>query len=165
MPEGVMVAAIAAVAAIAGTIVGAVVTYEGNKSLQNHQVKQEEARQETAARAVVRELISEYHTDADRLQLMLDVHEYDPTSYRERTFAGHLNEEDRKLLAGNLSERDWVDIAEAAQGIEAVETELELHHGRGKIGSTEGEELEAANSACKAAYTALTPVAEGKGSS
>jgi hypothetical protein len=159
------VALIAAAAAIAGTLVGGALSYFGNQELQTRQIEREEARQTASARAVVRLLISEYHTDADRLQLMITLREYDPVSYRERTFAGHLDEEDRKLLAGNLSEHDWVDIAEAAEAVELVETELELHHGRGKVDGAELEELETARRACKTAYTLLTPIAEGRGAS
>jgi hypothetical protein len=162
LPEGVIAAVIAASSAIAGTIVGAVVSYEGNRSLQNRQVQQEEARQRTTARAIVRLLMSEYHTDADRLRQMIALREYDPASYREHTFASRLSQEDRKLLAGNLSERDWVDIAEAAQAVELVQSELELHHGRGSIGAAELEELETARTVCRTAYNALVPVAEGK---
>ncbi|HTR72948.1 MAG TPA: hypothetical protein VMG80_05070 [Solirubrobacteraceae bacterium] len=155
-------AIIAAVSALVGTLVGGIITYETNKSLQDKQIQQEERRQRTAAEAVVRLLISEYHADADRLQQMVALEEYDPASFREHTFVSHVGQEERKLLAGNLPERDWSDVAEAAEAIEAVESELEAHHGKGAIGSDEVKELEEANSRCEAAYKALVPFAEGK---
>jgi hypothetical protein len=162
LPEGVTVAIIAAVSALVGTLVGGIITYETNKSLQNKQIQQEERRQQTAAEAVVRLLISEYHADADRLQQMVALREYDLASFREHTFVSHVGQEERKLLAGNLPEKDWSDVAEAAEAIETVESELEAHHGRGAIARTEVEELEAANSVCETAYKALVPFAEGK---
>ncbi len=165
LPEGVVVAVIAAVSAISGTVVGAAVSYVGNQHLQARQVAQEEARQTTAARAVARILMSEYKADDARLGGMLAEGEYDPATYRERIFVSHVGLEDRKLLAGRLTEGDWVDVSEAAQAIEEVEGELEARHGEGRIGPEEREVLERARSACTSAYTALTPLAEGKAGS
>jgi hypothetical protein len=160
--EGVTVAIIAAVAALAGSLIGGGITYLTDKSVQNKQIEQEETRERIAAEAVVRLLISEYRTDADRLQQMITLREYDLASLREHTFVSRVGQEERKLLAGNLPEKDWSDVAEAEAAIETVESELETHHGRGQIGTAEAEELETANSVCKTAYKALTPVAEGK---
>jgi hypothetical protein len=156
-----MVAIIAAIAALAGSLIGGGITYLNDKSVQNKQIEQEERRESIAAEAVVRLLISEYHTDADRLQQMIALREYDLASFREHTFVTRVGQEERKLLAGNLPEKDWSDVAEAADAIETVENELEAHHGRGHIGTAEAEELEAASSVCETAYRALTPVAEG----
>jgi hypothetical protein len=160
--EGVTVAIIAAVAALTGSLIGGGMTYLTDKSVQNKQIEQEERRERIAAEAVVRLLISEYHIDADRLQQMIALHEYDLASFREHTFVSRVGQEERKLLAGNLPEKDWSDVAEAANAIETVESELEAHHGRGQIETAEAEELETASSVCKTAYKALTSVAEGK---
>lgn len=162
MSEGMKVAIIAAVSAIVGTLAGGLITYETNKALQDKQIKQEEKRQQTTAKAIVRLLISEYHTDADRLRQMITLHEYDRASYSQHKFVSHIGQEERQLLAGNLPESDWSDIADASEAIETVESELEAHHGKGPIGPTEVEELEAANSECETAYKALVPFAEGK---
>lgn len=162
LTEGVTVAIIAAVAALAGSLIGGGITYLTDKSVQNKQIQQEEGRERIAAEAVVRLLISEYHTDGDRLQQMIALHEYDLASFREHTFVSRVGQEERKLLAGNLPETDWSDVAEATEAIETVENELETHHGRGQIGRAEAAELEAASSVCETAYKALTPVAEGK---
>jgi hypothetical protein len=160
--ESVTVAIIAAVAALAGSLIGGGITYLTDQSVQNKQIEQEEGRERVAAEAVVRLLISEYHTDADRLQQMIALREYDLASFREHTFVSRVGQEERKLLAGNLPEKDWSDVAEAADAIETIESELEAHDGRGRIGTAEAEELEAASSVCETAYKALTPVAEGK---
>jgi hypothetical protein len=162
LPEGTAVATIAAVAAIAGAIVGGAVTYLGNEQLQNHQIEQEQTRQETAARAVVRLLMSEYHADGDQLVDMLGSHAYSAYSYRERTFVSHIGEEDHKLLAGNLSEQDWIKVSTASRAIEAVEADLEAHRGKGRLGIEEFEIFEQARSVCNTAYAALMPLAEGK---
>lgn len=162
LPEGVTVAIIAAIAALAGSLIGGGITYLTEKSVQNRQIEQEERRERIAAEAVVRLLIAEYHTDADRLQQMIALREYDSASFREHTFVSRVGQEERKLLAGKLPEKDWSDVAEAADAIETVESELEAHHGRGQIRKAEAEELEAASSVCETAYKALTPVAEGK---
>lgn len=162
LPEGVVVAVIAATSAIAGTMVGAIVTYEGNRALQDHQTHQEEARQATAVRAVARLLRAEYHADADLLEEMRILHEYDLESYRQRKFVSHVGREDRELLAGRLSVRDWDDVAEAAQAIEAIEGDLEAHHGRGAVGVGEREEVDRALAVCEAAFTALEPLADGR---
>lgn len=156
------VAIIAAVAALAGSLVGGGITYLTDKSVQDKQIEQEERRERVAAEAVVRLLVSEYHNDADRLQQMITLREYDLASLHEHTFISRVGQEERKLLAGNLPEKDWSDVAEAADAIETVESELEAHHGGGRIGTAEAEELEAASSVCEAAYKVLVPVAEGK---
>jgi hypothetical protein len=158
LSEGVLVACIAAVSALAGTLVGAIVTYEGNSQLQNRQVRQEEARQDTVTRAVARLLTSEYQADIGRLVFMIEAGEYDPESYRERTFVSHIGQEDRKLLAGRLTGADWNAISRASREIEAVEANLEVHHGKGEVGHYERATLEAADTACKSAVAALTPL-------
>jgi hypothetical protein len=162
LPEGVTVAIIAAIAALAGSLIGGGITYLTSRSVQNKQIEQEEARERVAAEAVVRLLISEYHIDADRLQQMIALREYDLSSFREHTFVSRVGQEERKLLAGNLPEKDWSDVAAAASAIETVESELEAHHGRGQIGTAEVEELETASSMCETAYKALIPIAQGK---
>jgi hypothetical protein len=161
-PEGTVVAAIAAIAAIAGAVVGGAVTYLGNEQLQKHQIEQEASRQATSARAVVRLLMSEYYNDGNRLLNMIHTGAYNPYSYRERAFVSQIGEEDRKLLAGNLSERDWVEVSEASQAIEAVQADVEAHRGRGRLGAEEREVFELTRSLCNTAYTALAPIAEGK---
>lgn len=162
LPEGVVLAVIAASSAIAGTMVGAIVTYEGNRALQDRLTHQEEARQVTAARAVARLLRAEYHTDADLLEEMRILGEYDPESYRQRKFVSHIGQEDRKLLAGRLSARDWEDVAEASQAVEAIDGDLEAHHGRGPVGAGEMEEVDRALAVCHTAFTALEPLADGR---
>ena len=153
---------ITAAAAIIGAIVGGAVTYLGNEQLQNHQVEQEQVRQQTAARAVVRLLMSEYRTDGDQLLDMLGSHRYGMYSYRERTFVNHIDEEDRKLMAGDLTEQDWVQVSEASRAIEAVQADVEAHRGKGKVGVEEREVFELTRSLCNTAYTELAPIAEGK---
>lgn len=162
MSEGVLVATIAATAAIAGTVVGALVTFKGNEQLQSRLVRQEETRQAMAARAVVRLLMSECEVAGGQLFFMKTTGEYDPTLYHAHAFVSHIGQEERRLLAGRLSERHWLAVAEASRQIEAVQADLELHRGMGKIGEVEQETLSKANSACQAVYTALTPLAEGK---
>jgi hypothetical protein len=162
LPEGVVVAIIAATSAISGTIVGAAVSYVGNQHLQARQVAQEEARQTTQARAVARILMSEYRNDFLRLGGMIAEREYEVASYRERSFMSHVGLEDRKLLAGRLTENDWLDVSAASQAIEGVEGELETHHGQGHVGPEERESLERSRAACMTAYDALIPLAEGK---
>lgn len=108
--------------------------------------------------------MSEYQTDADRLVYMTDSGEYDPESYRERTFVSHIGQEDRKLLAGRLSENDWLAVSKASREIEVVQANLEVHHGSGEVGHYEHASLEDAHSACKAAFVALIPLAEGNAS-
>jgi hypothetical protein len=162
LPEGVLVAAIAALSAIAGTVVGGIVTYIGNERLQTHQVDQEEARQTTAARAVARILMSEYQADVGWIVIMTSGGEYEPTAYREHLFVSHIGAEDRKLLAGRLSEQDWLSVSAASRAIEDVQANLESHGGHGSIGAEERETLERARSACSSAYSALAPIAEGK---
>ncbi len=162
MREGVIVAIIAATSAIVGTLAGGLVGYETNKSLQDRQIQQEERRQQTAAKAVVRLLITQYEADANRLRQMITLHEYDQASYSEHKFVSRIGQEERKLLAGNLPERDWSDVAAASEAIEVVQTELEVHHGRGRIGAAELEELETTDSTCETAFKALIPFANGK---
>lgn len=153
---------IAALSAIAGTVVGAVVTYKGNEQLQNRVVRQEEARAVTSARAVVRLLISECEADEGRVLFMKATGEYDSTLYLEHAFVSHISEEERRLLAGQLSEQHWIVVAEASRQIEAVRTDLEIHHGKGEIGEEEGVTFDKARSACHTAYTSLTPLADGR---
>lgn len=161
-PEGVLVAAIAAISAISGTVVGAVVTYKGNEQLQDRLVHQEEARETMAARAVVRLLISECEADGGRLFFMKTTGEYDSTFYVEHAFVSHIGQEERRLLAGRLSEQHWIVVAEASRQIEAVQTDLEIHHGKGTIGEEERVTFDKADSACQTAYTVLAPLAEGR---
>jgi hypothetical protein len=161
LPEGLVVAIIAATSAIAGTLVGAIVTYEGDQALQNRQVEREEARQTTAARAVARLLMGEYHADSGPLEEMVTLTEYNPEIYRQRLFVSHIDQEDRKLLAGRLSEQDWTDVSEASQELESVEGYMEAHRGAGKIGPLELKEVERAFADGKAAYTALSSLAAG----
>ena len=162
LPEGVVVAVIAAVSALAGTVVGAAVSYLGNEHLQARQVAQEEARQTTAARAVARILMGEYSADYRRLGGMLAEREYEAESYRERVFVSHVGLEDRKLLAGRLSESDWVEVSRASRAVEEVQGDLEAHRGMGRVGVEESDTLSRARSACDAAYAALAPLAGGK---
>ncbi len=161
LPEGVVVACIAALSALAGTLVGAIVTYEGNRQLQNRQVHQEEARQAKDVRAIARLLMYEYEIDSDRLFYMIEDGEYNTEIYREQTFVSHVDPEDHKLLAGSLSERDWLSVARASRKLAAVQASLEVHHGRGEIGSEEHKQLEEARYASDTALTALTPLADG----
>lgn len=165
MPEGVLVAVIAAVSAISGTVVGGVVTYLGNQSLQTHELSQEVARQTTAARAVARILMSDYQTDLAWLLLMTSGEQYEPASYREHVFINHIGQEDRKLLAGRLSEHEWTEISLADRDIEDVEADLEQHHGHGTIGEEGIEALQRARTACETAYDALGSLAEGQAAS
>lgn len=165
LPEGVVVAIIAAASALSGTIVGAAVSYLGNQHLQGRQIAQEEARQTTAARAVARILMSEYRAEYVRLGGMLAEREYELASYRERVFVSQVGLEDRKLLAGRLTENDWVEVSAASRAIEEVEGDLEAHRGEGQVGPEEDDTLTRARGACMSAYGALTPLAEGKASS
>lgn len=165
MRQDIVLASIAAISALTGTAVGAFVSYEGNRQLQNRELKQEEARQTTSARAVARLLMSEYRADASALEEMISTHKYYPLAYRQRTFVSHVGQEDRKLLAGSLSEEDWVAVSEASRQIGVVAGEVEAHRGQGSLDIEEDEILEKVRSACGAAYKALTPLAEGKSSS
>ncbi|HSZ14110.1 MAG TPA: hypothetical protein VK790_08750 [Solirubrobacteraceae bacterium] len=162
LPEGVVVAIIAAVSALAGTVVGAAVSYVGNQRLQEREVAQEEARQTTAARAVARILSSEYLAEYLRVRGMLAEREYDPTAYRERSFISHVGLEDRKLLAGRLTENAWMAVSGASRAVEEVEGDLEDHRGEGRVGEEEEATLARARTDCLAAYEALTPLANGK---
>jgi hypothetical protein len=159
--EGVLIAIIAATAAISGTIVGAVVTYVGNRQLQDRQLQQEEARQTASTRAVARLLMSEYQIDAERLEYMIGASQYELASYREHTFVSHIGQEDRKLLASHLSEQDWIDVSAASQKLEVVAADLEAHRGNGKTGTYEHETLEEARAACSTAFDALRKLSEG----
>lgn len=162
--EGVAVALVAAVSALVGTAVGAAITYLGDQHLQERQVAQEEARQTTAARAVARILMSEYKAQYRRLGGMIAESELEPASYHQRIFVSQVGVEDRKLLAGRLNEKDWTSVSTASQFVEDVEGDLETHHGEGHVDTEEQETLELARSACKTAYVALTPLAEGRAS-
>jgi hypothetical protein len=137
----------------------------GNRQLQDRQLSQEEARQTTSARAVARLLMTELRADYARLEYMISNHIYDASAYRDRSFVSQVGLEDRKLLAGHLTEEHWVDVSEASQQVEVVAGELEAHRGRGSLGLEEREILQKAQSACGTAYTALAPLAEGKSSS
>jgi hypothetical protein len=163
--DGVVVAIIAALSAIGGTVVGAAVSYVGNEHLQAREIAQEEDRQTTASRAVARILMSEYAVDVTAIGQMLAEREYEAASYRNHTFVSHVGLEDRKLLAGRLTEDDWVDVSAASQAIEQVDAELEAHHGKGRIGVEERGVLESARGACESAYKALTPLAAGAAAS
>ena len=162
LPEGVIVAAIAASSAVAGTLAGSLVTYVGNKALQNRQVEQEAERQQAAARAVVRLLMNEYQKDGRQLEDMTGAHAYDTYSFNERTFISKIGQEDRKLLAGNLSEKEWAAVSEAANALEAVAADVEGHRGKGRLGRLEVEIFDETERLCERAYTAVTPFAEGK---
>ncbi len=162
LPEGVLVAIIAAVSALAGTVVGAAVSYLGNEHLQERQVSQEEARQTAAARAVARILSSEYLADVVIARAMLAEHEYDPKAYRERAFVSHVGLEDRKLLAGRLTENAWMAVSGASRAVEEVEGDLEDHRGKGRVGEEEEPTLVRAGTDCQDAYEALAPLANGK---
>lgn len=157
-----VVAIIAAGSALLGTAVGATVTYLGNQHLQTRAIAQEEARQTTAARAVARILMSEYKAEYVRLGGMIAEGEYEIASYRERIFVSKVGQEDRKLLAGRLTENDWVAVSNASQAIEEVEGDLENHRGAGHVDPEAQDTLTRAHSACMTAYAALTPLAEGK---
>jgi hypothetical protein len=162
LPEGVIVAAIAASSAVAGTLAGSLVTYAGNKALQNRQVEQEATRQQAAARAVVRLLMSEYRKDGKQLEDMTGAGAYDTYSFNERTFVSKIGQEDRKLLAGNLSEKEWTAVSEAANALEAVAANVEVHRGKGRLGSVEVGIFDGTEKLCEQAYSAVTPFAEGK---
>jgi hypothetical protein len=149
---------------VSGTVIGAVVTYVGNERLQNHQLNREEARQATAERAVVRLLMSEYRGDAGRLTYMISGRQYDVGSYRQRAFVSRVGLEDRKLLAGRLSEKEWDALANASQAVESVEADLEQHRGHGQIDEEGEQRLQQTLSACRNAYEALRPEAEGSAS-
>jgi hypothetical protein len=159
------VAIIAATAAISGTIVGAFVTYVGNRQLQDRELAQEEARQTTAARAIARLLMSEYRTDAEQLLYMASSGRYEWASYHQHTFVSHIGQEDRKLLAGHLSERDWLAVSAASREDEVVQADLEAHHGSGVTGPYEQDTIEKAQADCSAAFHALEPLVQGRSSS
>src|ERR1700683_3617906 len=88
--EGVTVAIIAAVAALTGSLIGGGITYFTDKSVQKKKNGEGERRERIAAEALVRLLISEYHIDADRLQQMIALREYDLASFREHTFVSRV---------------------------------------------------------------------------
>ena len=159
--EGRNVAIIAATAAILGTLTGGFATYLGNRLLQERQLNREEAQQTAAVRGVARLLKLEYLTDINRLLEMTAGEEYSPEIYRKRVFVSRITPEDRKLLARRLAEREWTAVANAEQWIERVETELELHHGRGTVGPFEEKTLQEAEAACKAAVGALAVLSRG----
>jgi hypothetical protein len=159
--SNIVVALIAAASAIAGAAVGGFATYETDRSLQDQQVQREEARQATAARAIARLMMSEYEDDADQLRYMIGTGEYAPEIYRARTFVSHIGQEERKLLAGRLSEREWVDLSEAAREVEIVEADVEIHRGTSAVGEEERETFKRARVACDAAAAALGPLARG----
>jgi hypothetical protein len=160
-----VVAIVAAIAAIAGTLVGAFVTYEGDRQLQDRELAQEEARQTTAARAIARLLMTEYQVDAERLYYMASSGHYEPAAYREHTFVSRMDDEDRKLLAGHLSEHDWLAVSAAARENEVVQADLEAHQGTGTTGPYEHDTIEKAEADCSAAFRDLEPLAEGRSSS
>jgi hypothetical protein len=155
------VAIIAATAAILGTLTGGVATYLGNRLLQERELNREEAQQTAAARAVARLLRSEYETDSDRLLEMSSAEEYSEEIYRKRVFVSRIGQDDRKLLARRLSEAEWTAVSNAEQMIERVETELEIHRGRGEIGQFEEKTLQQARTACNAASAALASLSRG----
>ncbi|HXB63919.1 MAG TPA: hypothetical protein VNV42_03475 [Solirubrobacteraceae bacterium] len=159
--EGIVVAVIAAVSALAGAAVGGAITYLSNEHLQTREVAREEARQTTAARAVARILMGEYRAEYVRMGGMLAEGEYEPASYHERVFVSQVGLEDRKLLASRLTEDDWVAVSKASRGVEEVQGALEARHGEGAIDSEERETLARARGACSVAYNDLTPLAEG----
>jgi hypothetical protein len=162
--DDIVLASIAALSALTGTAVGAFVTYEGDRQLQNRELKQEEARQTTSARAVARLLSSEYQADVNALEYMITNNKYDPLAFRDRTFVSKVGQEDRKMLAGSVTERAWVAVSEASRQVQVVAGELEAHRGEGSISAEAGEILESVRAACVSAYDALTPLAEGKSS-
>jgi hypothetical protein len=160
--ESLAVAFITGAAGFGGALAGGYITYKSNEKVQDRQVGQEAARRADSARAVARLLMSEYHKDADRLEELAAEGMYIPALYRQRTFVSRIGLEDRKLLAGQLSEQVWIDVAGAASAIEEVEADFEAHDGKGLIGAEELETLKAARAACDKAYKALTPLAEHK---
>ncbi len=155
------VAVIAGLSAIGGAAVGGFATYKIDKAMQDQQVHEEEVRQTTAARAIARLMMSEYEDDADQLRYMIGTREYAPASYHARTFVSHIGQEDRKLLAGRLSEKEWQDLSEAAHEVEVVEADMEIHSGRGPVGEEERETFKRARAACDVAAEALGPLAQG----
>lgn len=158
------VALIAAASALAGTLVGGGVTYLSNERLENRQVAQEEARQTTASRAVARVLMVEYETEIDWLEQTVEEKAYIVSTYHERIFVSKVGLDDRKLLAGHLSEGDWAAVSKAEYYVEAVEGALQAHHGAGGFSSEEREVLERATTACNEAKQDLTPLADGSSS-
>jgi hypothetical protein len=161
LPEGVLVAVIAATSALAGTLVGAIVSYEGNQQLQDRQVHREESHETTAARAIARVLMSEFIADERSLTYMTDADEYDSHSYDQHKFVSKVSEDDRKLLAGRLPESSWTALSKGDRAVQAVEAALEEHHGRGLVDADERTTLKQAEADCRQAVAALTPLAEG----
>lgn len=166
-----VVATIAAVAAIAGTIVGAAVTYVGNRQLQDRQLRQEEARESVPLRASARLLQLEYRVDFDELKSIFERVTYMAASgefgqiSHEGTLVSRISEEDRKLLAGRLSLPAWQAVVQAEISLANVERILRRAHSKGAAIAPQREQLKLAYQACDNAYEALMPLVEGKNTS
>jgi surface antigen len=162
MSDTIKAAFIAAVAAFGGTIVGGVVAYLSSHDLQVQQMHREQAREAIAARAVARLMTSELDRQQGWLALMTAEKEFMPTPYRQHVFVSQIDQSDRKLVAGSVSEANWTTVAVAARAAEDVQIDLETHRGRGDIGGEESQDFERATKRVEEAKQAMTPLAEGK---
>jgi hypothetical protein len=109
------VAAIAAIAAIAGGGVGALVNYYGNRSLQSDQSR-------ATARGIARVLESQLMNAEPRLELALREKR---VIVPEATSAVSLGIDDEELLASNLSPDGWTEIATALSGLQLERKAME----------------------------------------
>lgn len=101
------VAAIAAVAAIAGATVGAFATYYGNRSLQRDQSR-------ATARGIARVLSSQFMNAEPRLEVALRENRVILPEPAEIVV---LNTDDEELLASSLSSVAWTEVATTLSGL------------------------------------------------
>ena len=102
------VAAVTALAAIAGAAVGGFVTYQGDRSLQAE-------RSQVAARGAARVLQSEFLSAAVRLEVEL---EQKRLIVPDGSTAVKVSTEDQELIAANLGSSAWATVAAAEGGLE-----------------------------------------------
>jgi hypothetical protein len=128
MPGEVRVAMIAAVAAVAGALVGGVATYAGNQALFGQQLDREERQQKIAARGVAR-VYAEQIRSAD-LGLRYDAKNGRWPGRNQLSFFELPVLEDRRLIQSQLSPKASLLISGTDQVMRAVTSIINLEPDR-----------------------------------